>query len=127
MLAEREPARSASGPLFSRSDFHLEPGVVHLCGAGETPFLRRHAQAFDAYAHDKSRGVMGREREYDKVTATRERVARFFGVPFDDVGFVSSVAEGMTTVTATVDWNEGENACVLSIEFPSMTLPLSLH
>ena len=104
MQAELAPVRSASEPLFSRADFHLEPDVVHLCGAGETPFLRRHAAAFDAYAQDKSRGVVGREREYDKVTATRERVARFFGVPFDDIGFVASVAEGMTTVAATIDW-----------------------
>src|SRR6187402_112048 len=94
MQAELAPVRSASEPLFSRADFHLEPDVVHLCGAGETPFLRRHAAAFEAYAQDKSRGVVGREREYDKVTATREGVARFFGVPFDDIGFVASVAEG---------------------------------
>jgi selenocysteine lyase/cysteine desulfurase len=113
--------------LFDRSDFHLEPGVVHVCAAGETAFLRRHAEAFDAYARDKSRGVDGRELEYDKVTATRERVARFFGVSFDDIGFVSSVAEGMTAVTSAVDWDEGDNACVLAIEFPSMTLPLSLR
>ncbi len=125
--AELVPVRSASEPLFSRSDFHLEPGVVHLCGAGETPFLRRHADAFDAYSRDKSLGVVGREMEYDKVTATRARVAQFFRVSFDDIGFVASVAEGMTTVAATVDWTEGDNACVLSIEFPSMTLPLSLR
>jgi selenocysteine lyase/cysteine desulfurase len=124
---EREPARSASEPLFNRSDFHLEPGAVHLCAAGETPFLRRHAGAFDAYARDKSLGVEGRAREYDKVNATRERVARFFGVSFDDIGFVSSVAEGMTTVASAVAWDQGDNACVLAIEFPSMTLPLSLR
>jgi cysteine desulfurase/selenocysteine lyase len=122
-----EPVRSAAEPLFSPSDFHLDPGLVHLCAAGETAFLRRHTGAFEAYAQDKSRGVVGREREYDKVSATRERVARFFGVPFDDIGFVSSVAEGMTTVAATIAWNQGDNACVLSIEFPSMTLPISLR
>ncbi len=127
VTAERERTRSAAEPLFSRADFHLEPGVVHLCAAGETAFLRRHAEAFEAYARDKSLGVEGREREYDKVTSTRERVARFFGVSLDDIGFVSSVAEGMTTVAATVPWNEGDNACVLSIEFASMTLPLSLR
>jgi cysteine desulfurase/selenocysteine lyase len=122
-----EPVRSAAEPLFNPSDFHIEAGVVHLCAAGETPFLRRHAGAFEAYAHDKSRGVVGREIEYEKVNATRERCARFFGVSFDDIGFVSSVAEGMTTVAATVDWQAGDNACVLAIEFPSMTLPLSLR
>jgi cysteine desulfurase / selenocysteine lyase len=126
-LAEPVVTRSAAEPLFDPSDFHLEPGVVHLCGAGETPFLRRHAAAFDAYARDKSRGVVGRELEYDKVRTTRERIARFFGVPFDDIGVVASVTEGMTTVAATVDWAEGDNACVLSIEFPSMTLPFSLR
>jgi selenocysteine lyase/cysteine desulfurase len=125
--ADGERAHSASEPLFDRADFHLEPGVVHACGAGETPFLRRHSEAFEAYARDKSRGVVGRELEYDKVTATRDRVARFFGVPFEDIGFVSSVAEGMTTVAATIPWNPGDNACVLAIEFPSMTLPLSLR
>jgi len=101
--------------------------LAHLCGAGETAFLRRHSEAFEAYARDKSLGVEGREREYDKVRMTRERVARFFGVSFDDIGFVSSVAEGMTTVASTVDWAVGDNACVLAIEFPSMTWPLSLH
>jgi selenocysteine lyase/cysteine desulfurase len=98
-----------------------------VCAAAETPFLRRHAAAFDAYTRDKSRGVEGREREYDKVNETREYVARFFGVPFDAIGFVSSVAEGMTTVASAVAWKMGDNACVLAIEFPSMTLPLSLR
>ena len=119
--------RSASEPLFDPSDFHLEPGVVHVCAAGETPFLRRHAAAFDAYARDKSRGGEGRELEYDKVSAARERVARFLGVSFDDIGFVPTVADGMTAVVSAVDWDEGDNACVLAIEIPSMTLPLSLR
>jgi selenocysteine lyase/cysteine desulfurase len=101
--------------------------VVHLCAAGETPFLRRHAEAFAAYARDKSRGFEGRERQEEKVDSTRERVARFFGVSFDDIGFVSCVAEGMTTVAAAVAWDPGDNACVLATEFPSLTLPLSLH
>jgi selenocysteine lyase/cysteine desulfurase len=127
VVAHAKLERSASEALFNPGDFRLDPGMVHLCAAGETPFLRSHADAFDAYSRDKSLGVEGRELEYEKARTTRERLARFFKVSFDDIGLVSSVAEGMTTVASTIDWRSGDNVCVLEIEFPSMTLPVSLH
>jgi len=36
---------SPATPLFNPQDFHLPPGVSHVCAGGETAFLRRHEAA----------------------------------------------------------------------------------
>jgi selenocysteine lyase/cysteine desulfurase len=113
--------------LFDPADFHIEPGVVHLCAAGESAFLRRHTQALGEFARDKSDGVNGRARQEDRLVAARRLAADFLRVPTEDVGLVSSVAEGVSLVASSIDWRTGDNVSVLGNEFPSVTLPFSMR
>lgn len=112
-------------PLFDTADFRIPPGVAHVCAAGETPFLRRHDAAFLAYAEDKSGGSPGRTRQEAKLASARERAARLFGVAAGDIGFVSSVAEGVSMVVESIDWQPGDEVLVDPDEYPSVAAPLA--
>ncbi|MFN6277202.1 MAG: hypothetical protein ACK42J_07015, partial [Alphaproteobacteria bacterium] len=91
-------------PLFDPAAFRIAPGIAHLCAAGETPFLRQHDAAFAAYAADKSDGPAGRHRQEAMMESARARAARLFHVAPADIGFVSSVAEGVSMVVESLDW-----------------------
>lgn len=110
-------------PLFDPSDFQIEPGTVHVCAGGETPFLRRHRDAYEAHARDKSRGYAGRLALDATVDAVRRTVATRWRVEPADIGFASSVAEGMSTLTESLPLRPGDNVIFERNEYPSVVLP----
>jgi selenocysteine lyase/cysteine desulfurase len=115
----------AETPLFDPSDFRIEPDICHVCAAGETAFLRRHDRALQAYARDKSAGVRGRLAQDAKVAQTRDLVARLWHVAARDIGFVSSVAEGMSMLAESMIWRQGDNICFVAHEYPSVAAPFA--
>lgn len=112
-------------PIFDPADFRIPPGIAHVCAAGETPFLRRHDAAFAAYAEDKSCGSPGRTRQEARMASARVRAARLFGVKAGDIGFVSSVAEGVSMIVESIDWRDGDEVLVDPDEYPSVAAPLA--
>ena len=112
-------------PIFDPADFRIPPGIAHVCASGETPFLRRHDAAFIAYAEDKSGGSPGRTRQEARTASARDRAARLFGVDAGDIGFVSSVAEGVSMVVESLDWRDGDEVLVDPDEYPSVAAPLA--
>ena len=116
-----------SSPLFNPADFRIAPGITHLCAAGETPFLRQHDAAFAAYAADKSDGPAGRHRQEAMMESARARAARLFHVAPADIGFVSSVAEGVAMVVESLDWHAGDTVLVDPDEYPSVVAPITLQ
>jgi len=117
----------AATPLFNPQDFHLPPGVSHVCAGGETAFLRRHDQAIARYVADKSAGPRGRDAQEAVVEQTRAQVARLWGLGADlgagDIGWVSNVAEGIAILLASITWRDGDEVCVMANEFPSLVAP----
>lgn len=112
-------------PLFDPADFRIPAGVAHVCSAGETPFLHRHDAAFAAYARDKSEGAPGRTKQEGVLASARARAARLFGVEAGDIGFVSSVAEGMSMLVESLPWRDGDTVLVDPDEYPSVAAPLA--
>lgn len=113
-------------PLFDPADFRLPPGLTHVCAGGETAFLHRHDAALQRYAADKSRGPRGRLAQDAMVEHARNLSARLFGVDPASIGFVSSVAEGMSLLVESLDWREGDSVCLDATEYPSLAVPLRL-
>jgi selenocysteine lyase/cysteine desulfurase len=114
-------------PLFDPADFHLPPGVAHVCAGGETAMLRRHAAAFQRYIHDKSAGMTGRARQEAEVERARAAIARLWGASGADIGFVSNVAEGVSIVAEAIDWRDGDNLVIDADEYPSVVGPIALR
>ncbi|WP_426956585.1 aminotransferase class V-fold PLP-dependent enzyme [Muricoccus radiodurans] len=112
--------------LFDPAQFRIPAGVTHVCAGGETAFLLRHDRAFARYAIDKSAGPAGRVAQEAVVERARDLSARLFGVPRESIGFVSSVAEGMSLLVESLDWRDGDNVLLDASEYPSVVAPLSL-
>ncbi len=111
--------------LFDVSDFELASGVIHLAASGESPFLRQHMQAFIDYSIDKGRGLPGRLAQEQRLESVRSRAARLFCVPREEIGFVANVAEGMSILSESINWQVGDNVCIDSVDFPSVVLPFA--
>lgn len=114
-------------PLFDPADFRIPPGIVHVCAAGETPVLRAQAAALERHADDKSAGPAGRARLDGEVERLRARLAAWWSVGTDDIGLVSSVAEGMSMLVESMDWREGDNVVLDRNEYASVVAPLALR
>ena len=114
-------------PLFDPADFRIPAGVVHVCAGGEPPFLYRHDAALLQYAQDKSTGMPGRTAMEARVEAARAGAARMWRVSPDTIGFVSSVADGVSMVAESIDWRAGDNVCIDSNEYPSVAAPFALQ
>ncbi|MES2710262.1 MAG: aminotransferase class V-fold PLP-dependent enzyme [Pseudomonadota bacterium] len=110
-------------PLFARADFGIPAGQAHVCAGGETPVLRRHADAFAAYARDKARGMPGRTAQEAEVMRVRAALAHSWACETGDIGFVSSVAEGVAMLAESIDWRSGDNVLFEPDEYPSVVAP----
>ena len=120
------PSPEPAAPLFNPADFRIPPCVTHVCAGGETPFLHRHDAAFVRYAEDKSDGPRGRAAQDAAVEEARALAATRFGVAAGAVGFVSSVAEGVSMLAESLAWQPGDNVVLAADEYPSVAAPFAL-
>lgn len=112
---------------FDPADFQIPPGITHVCAGGKTPALRSLAGALGAYLADKSDGPEGDARQEAMVQRLRARIARDWGCPVGDIGFASSVAEGVAMLAESLDWREGDEVALADIEYPSLAAPFALR
>lgn len=113
-----------AAPLFDPAAFRIGPGITHVCAGGETPFLKRHDAALARYVIDKSNGEAGRHAQEAVVERARGLAAAMWSVALDDIGVVSSVAEGVSLLVESLDWRPGDNAVFDENEYPSVIAPL---
>ena len=111
------------GSLLPKSDFIGVEDVAHLAAGGETPFLKRNADALLRFSLDKSRGMPGRANHYAVYADTKARLAQLMGVEAGDIAFLGSASEGVNLAALAVDWRPGDNVVVEDIEYPSVVYP----
>ena len=109
--------------LVDKHDFLRASEVAHLCAGGETAILKSHLAAVERFFTVKSDGQLGREIGTMGILASaRARAANLFGVAPEDIAFMNSASEGISQLTAAIDWQPGDNVVVEDIEFPSGVL-----
>ncbi len=113
--------------LFPSDDFHIAPGIAHLCAGGRTPALRSAAAALARYLDDKSAGLPGDARQEEELQGHPRRVAAAWRCDVEDIGLVSSVVEGVSMLAESLDWREGDEVVVPDIEYPSLAAPFALQ
>jgi selenocysteine lyase/cysteine desulfurase len=113
--------------LLDPSLFRIPPGAVHVCAGGETPVLRSVTAALERYLDDKSCGPASRPRVDEEADRLRARLAAFWSVATEEIGLVSSVAEGMSILVESLDWRAGDVVVCAADEYPSVVGPLALR
>jgi cysteine desulfurase / selenocysteine lyase len=114
-------------PLFDPADFHLPPGIAHVCAGGETAALRAHAAALKRYLADKSSGMPGRIAQETEIENARAGMALLWNVTPADIGFVGNVAEGVSIVAESIDWRDGDSIAIDAQEYPSVVGPMLMR
>ena len=113
--------------LFDPRDFAIAPGITHVCAGGETACLHRHEAALSRYLHDKSSGMAGRIAQEAEIARARAGIARLWGVDVGSIGLVSNVAEGVSIVADSLNWQHGDNIVIDADEYPSVVGPFLLR
>lgn len=114
-------------PIFPIAAFENPSGITHVCAAGESIPLKSHHAALTEYLSHKSGGHRGRDYQNQQLDEVRCLVSQSWKVPLDDVGFVSSVAEGVSIVLESLHWKEGDNVCFDIDEYPSLAAPFAVR
>ena len=114
-------------PLFDPAAFRTQDGISHVCAGGEPLWLRAHDDALRQYGIDKGIGMPGRTRMEAQVERVRELLAPSWGCIPGDLGFVSSVADGVAMVADSLDWQAGDEIVVDAHEYPSVVMPFGLR
>ncbi|KAJ5113586.1 PLP-dependent transferase [Penicillium angulare] len=115
----------AAQPIFSFDSFHGAPGITHVCAAGETLPLKAQNNALTKYMNDKSAGHIGRGDQTEYLDDVRSLISHAWRVTDKEIGFAPSVADGVSMVLESLDWNDDENVCILKDEFPSLVGPFA--
>ena len=102
-----------------KSDFISLDNKIHLATGGEPPLLRRHRDAFEAFAADKARGMDGYANHWRVVDAVRAQLAPMVGLSADEVGLIGNASEGIVKALSAVDWRLGDNVVVSERDYAS--------
>src|SRR5690606_16463319 len=102
----------------SRSDFiGLEDGRIHLATGGQPPLLKRHREAFEAYAADKAAGSAGYHRHWQVGIETKALLARLTGLPAEDHALIGSTSEGIARALSAIPLAAGDNVVVSELDY----------
>ena len=89
--------------LVPKSDFISLEGKTSLVAGGEPPLLKRHRDAFEQYAHDKSLGYAGYWRHWTVNEDVRAIIADMLHLAADDISLLGSASEGISQVVSSID------------------------
>lgn len=56
---------------------------------------------------------------FDDMDLLRAAIARWIGAEADDIAFITSASNGLSTVLSGIDWREGDEMLTLTDEFPN--------
>ncbi|KAL2854937.1 pyridoxal phosphate-dependent transferase [Aspergillus pseudoustus] len=117
----------ASPRLGSGPDSEETQEITHVAAAGSSLPLKSHTDALTRYTLHKAAGSQGYAELQREVDETRALAAQAWGVQRDDIGFVSSVAEGVSILVESLDWKEGDTVYVDRDEFASVVAPFAVR
>ena len=105
--------------LVPKSDFIALEGKTSLVAGGEPPLLKRHRDAFEQYAYDKSRGYAGYWHHWAVNEDVRAMLGDMLHLAADDISLLGSASEGISQVVSSIDWQAGDNAVTADLDYAS--------
>lgn len=102
-------------------EFPLDAGLIYLNHAAVGVWPRRTSETVQAFAEENMRqGAKDYPRWMSVERRLRTRLQRLLGATSDaDVALVKNTSEGLSLITAGLDWQAGDNVVSTDCEFPS--------
>ncbi|MGG4495936.1 aminotransferase class V-fold PLP-dependent enzyme [Brevibacillus reuszeri] len=94
-----------------------------LYSGAETPTLRGSLDAVNEYLHRRSKGPLGRERNFLVEAVCKQNVASLLHGRAEDVALISNTSEAIGIIAGSIPFRQGDNIVINTLEFPSGVLP----
>lgn len=91
--------------------------------AAVAPLCRPAAQEIEQYAKEAAKHAYLADDWYERIERGREVVARLLGATAQEISFVKNTSEGLGMVANGINWRDGDNVVITSIEFPANRYP----
>ncbi len=104
---------------------HTETGHIYLNHAAISPISAAVRRSVDRFLDDRQTGAIDNiELGMSIVTATREMIAGYIGAPSPgSITFTANTSEGITAVAEGINWQEGDEVILNTMEFPANVQP----
>ncbi len=107
-----------------RDEFPSAGEAVHFNHAGVAPISRRVADVAARFLADaRDRGPLDYAGWERGAEAARAAAARAIGAAADEVAFVASTSDGLSTIALGLDWRPGDSVVTAAGEFPANVYP----
>ena len=110
--------------MIERDEFPVTAECVYFDHAGVAPVSRRVADAVAAFiadARDFARlHYAAWERRAEEV---RTAAARLLGATAEEIAFVASTSDGLSSIATGLDWRSGDSVVAVDGEFPANVYP----
>jgi cysteine desulfurase/selenocysteine lyase len=109
---------------LGRDQFPVTRACVYFDHAGVAPVSRRVADAVTAFIADARDHARLRYGTWEnRAEAVRAAAARLIGAASDEVAFVASTSDGLSSIATAVDWRPGDSVVAVDHEFPANVYP----
>ena len=107
-----------------RAEFPVTRECVYFDHAAVAPVSRRVAAAAGAFAIEARDFGRLHYRQWEaRADVVRATAASLIGAATDEIAFVGSTSDGLSTIAAGLDWKAGDSVVVPAGEFPANVYP----
>ena len=110
--------------ISGREEFPVTAQCVYFDHAGVAPVSRRVADAVTEFIADaRDFGRLHYPAWEGRAEAVRAAAARLLRASTDELAFVASTSDGLSTIATAVDWRAGDSVVAVDGEFPANVYP----
>jgi selenocysteine lyase/cysteine desulfurase len=110
--------------ISGRDEFPVTARCVYFDHAGVAPVSRRVAEAVSAFIADaRDFGRLHYPAWEGRAETVRVAAARLLGAATEEVAFVASTSDGLSTIATAVNWRRGDSVIAVDGEFPANVYP----
>lgn len=109
---------------LGRDQFPVTAACVYFDHAGVAPVSRRVADATAAFIADaRDFGRLHYPAWEARAEAVRAAAGRLIGAAADEIAFVASTSDGLSSIATALDWRAGDSVVAVDGEFPANVYP----
>jgi cysteine desulfurase / selenocysteine lyase len=104
--------------VVRRDEFPIAASRTYLDNAARGPLPRSHVAAVEAYLHEMSDEMSGRDSSL-LIEETRERAAQLLNCGTEEVALLSTTSQGLNLVPGGLDWRPGDEVILYEMDHPT--------
>jgi cysteine desulfurase / selenocysteine lyase len=104
--------------VVRRNEFPIAASRTYLDNAARGPLPRSHVAAVEAYLHEMSDEMSGRDSAL-LIEETRQRAAQLLNCGLEEIALLSTTSQGLNLVPGGLDWRAGDEVILYEMDHPT--------